>query len=469
VTRTAALGVFLSLFFVMGAPTATSGAEWFVASGGHGDGSRASPFGRVQQGLDAAGPGDLVSLLPGTFVESVHTSKAGEPRAPITLRALSGRGTVIITSRGRVASIQNPYNVLDGLILDGQYGADDIVRVATAASGFILRNTEVRRTSSDAIDLGSPADVLIENCLIHHALNAAGGRTDSHGIVASAVRRLVVRNTEIHTFSGDGIQLDPDRAAPGWSDVLIERCRIWLGPLPAAENGFPAGTTPGENAVDTKSNRRYGRAQLTVRDTEAWGFHHGLIQNMAAFNLKESTDVLLDRITVHDSEIAFRLRGPGPNDGVRVTVANAVIYDSEVAFRYEDNIERLRIWNCTIGSSVPQPFVAASSNRAGLDVQNLLVLGRALPPEASAGSNRAVAATSFIDAGVGHDYRLRPTSPAVDAGTTLPAVTRDRAGTLRPQGAAYDVGAYERPRGPEPRRPPRSRVTSAASAPGPGT
>jgi hypothetical protein len=454
VTRTGAVGVILALFFVMGAPTASSGAEWFVVPGGHGDGSRASPFGRIQQGLDTARPGDIVSVTAGTFVESVATSRNGEARSPITLRAISGRGTVVITSRGRVVSIQHPHYVLDGLILDGQYGADDIVRLTAAASGFTLRNTEVRRTSNDAIDLGSPTDVLIENCLIHHALNAAGGRTDSHGIVASAVRRLVVRNTEIHTFSGDGIQLDPARAAPGWTDVLIERCRIWLGPLPAAENGFPAGTTPGENAVDTKSNVRYGRAQITIRDTEAWGFHHGLIENMAAFNLKESTDVLLDRVTVHDSEIAFRLRGPGPNGGVRVTITNAVIYDSEVAFRYEDNIERLQIWNCTVGSGVVRPFVPASSSQSGLNVQNLLMLGAALPPEAADGSNRAVASTTFVDAGAGHDYRLRPGSPAVDAGTTLPGVTVDRAGTPRPQGRAFDIGAYERPRqGPASRGP----------------
>jgi hypothetical protein len=292
--------------------------------------------------------------------------------------------------------------------------------------------------------MGSPTDVLIENCLIHHALNPSAGRTDAHGIAASAVRRLTIRNTEIHTYSGDGIQLDPARAAPGWTDVLVERCRIWLGPLPRAENGFPAGAIPGENAIDTKASGRFDRARLTIRDTEAWGFQHGLLQNMAAFNLKENIDAVLDGITVHDSEIAFRLRGPGPNGGARVTLANAVIYGADVAFRYEDNIERLQVWNCTLGRDVGRPFVAASSNRSGLDVQNLLLLGDALPGEAAAATNRVVDATSFVDPGAGHDYRLRPGSPAVDAGVTLPAVRHDRAGTSRPQGRAYDIGAYER-------------------------
>ena len=40
------------------------------------------------------------------------------------------------------------------------------------------------------------------------------------------------------------------------------------------------------------------------------------------------------------------------------------------------------------------------------------------------------------------DYHLRATSPGIDAGLTV-AVPIDYAGTTRPQGAAYDIGAYE--------------------------
>src|SRR5918995_303186 len=119
---------------------------------------------------------------------------------------------------------------------------------------------------------------------------------ETQRIVAAAVRRLVVRNPEIHPFSGDGIQLDPSRASPGWDDVLIEHCRIWLEPLSGVENGFQAGTTPGENAVDTKASGRHARARLTIRDIEAWGFQHGVIQNMAAFNLKENIEAIVDGV-----------------------------------------------------------------------------------------------------------------------------------------------------------------------------
>jgi hypothetical protein len=274
-------------------------------------------------------------------------------------------------------------------------------------------------------------------------LNAADGRTDAHGIVAGAARDLTIRNTEIHTFSGDGFQIDPGRAAPGWDRVTIEGSRIWLAPLPAAENGFPAGAVPGENAVDTKVGSTLPRATITIRDTIAWGFRGGLISNMAAFNLKENIDATVDRVTVYDSEIAFRLRGAGAAaTGAWVTVKNAVVYDTTKPFRYEDDIQNLKIWNSTLGSDVTNPFQAASSGSAGLEVRNLLVLGPALPSQAAHPSNLAVGPEAFVNAAV-HNYALAAGTPPIDAGVALSGVTTDRAGTSRPQGGGPDVGAYE--------------------------
>ena len=429
--------------------------EWFVSAGGSGNGSASAPFGRIQEGLSAAQSGDVVTVAGGTYPEALRTVRSGAAGAPIRLRAAAGRGSVVVTAPGRVLTVGHAYLIVEGLVLDGQYGLDETVRISNQGEFFELLNTEVRRSSRDLIDMGSAQGVLVDGCLIHHALNAAEGRTDAHGIVAGAVRDLTVRNTEIHTFSGDGLQVDPGRAVPGWSHVTIEGSRIWLAPLPAAENGFAAGTVPGENAVDTKAHAAAARATMVIRDTVAYGFRGGLITNMAAFNLKENVSVEVDRVTVYDSEIAFRLRGPtsGTAPGARVTLVNAVVYDTLTAFRYENNIEELRIWNSTLGLGITRPFQAASSAASGLEVRNLLVLG-ALPKEAGglAGSdtqepahgNMSVGADAFVNAAA-HDYRLAPRSAAIDAGIALAGVATDRAGVQRPHGSAFDVGAYERP------------------------
>jgi len=240
-------------------------------------------------------------------------------------------------------------------------------------------------------------------------------------VVAGAVRRLTIRDTEIHTFSGDGLQVDPGRAEPGWDDVTVERSKIWLEPLPAPENGFATGVVPGENAIDTKKSATSVRSRLVVRDTIVSGFRAGLIGNMAAFNLKEYVDATLDGVTVFNSEIAFRLRGPAT--GARVLVKNAVVHDVLTAFRYEDNVQNLRIWNSTVGLNVTRVFEAASAPAATLDVRNLLTV-QALPNALRAPSNLVVAATAFVNAAA-YDYHLAAGSPALDAGERLADVSID--------------------------------------------
>jgi hypothetical protein len=420
----------------LGAPA--QAADWFVAPGGVGNGSGSFPFGRIQDALNAARAGDVITVAPGTYNESLSTVRNGAATTPVTLRASQPR-TALVTRLGRVLTVGHAYLVVDGLVLDGQYGPDDTVRVTANGDFLQLLNTEIRRSTKDLIDLASPEGVVIDGCLIHHALNAAGGRTDAHGVVAGAVRNLTVRNTEIHTFSGDGLQVDPGRAAPGWDLVTVESSKIWLAPLPAPENGFAAGVVPGENAIDTKQSSTNVRSRLIVRDTIASGFRGGLITNMAAFNLKEYVDATVDGVTVSDSEIAFRLRGPGT--GARVLVKNAVVHGVTTAFRYEDNIQGLRIWNSTVGANVTRAFQAASAPAATLDVRNLLSMS-ALSAEASAASNLRVTAAAFVNAAA-DDYHLAAGSPALNAGERLDEVTVDREGVERPQGGAYDAGAYE--------------------------
>ncbi len=413
--------------------------DWWVAPGGDGDGSPGDPFGSVQEGLNVAAAGDVVRILPGAYQESLVTVRSGTEGARISLRGEPG-GEVLVTASGEVLEVEHSHLTFEGLTFDGQYGTSDLLKVRDGGSFLTLRDCELRRTSRDCVDMGAPTDILIEGCLIHRCLNPNG---DAHGVVGGAARRVTIRDSEIHTFSGDAVQFDPGREPPGWDDVLIEGCRLWLAPLSQDENGFPAGTVPGENAIDTKTwDDAPFRARLTVRNTVTYGFRDN-ISNMAAFNLKEKIDAVVDGTTVYESEIGFRLRGPTSHPGALVELRNAVVYEVDKAVRYEDDIQDLKIYNMTLGSGVNEPFEEAAADAATLEVRNLLLLGVELPPEATGdSSNLAVDATSFVDA-AGDDYRLVESSPAVDAGTTIENVVSDRDGTPRPQGAAYDIGAYE--------------------------
>jgi hypothetical protein len=60
----------------------------------------------------------------------------------------------------------------------------------------------------------------------------------------------------------------------------------------------------------------------------------------------------------------------------------------------------------------------------------------------SSQSNNLLTDPGFVNAAAG-DFRLRFDSPAIGAGESLPEVAVDIEGTRRPQGSAYDIGAYE--------------------------
>lgn len=422
---------------------AASAESLHVAPGGTGTGTAADPFGRIADALAVAGAGDEVVLAPGTYTERIRTVRGGTSAERRVVIRAERNGTALLTSAaGTVLRVSHPFVTVRGLVLDGQYGAFDTVIVDTAASGFVFQRVEVRRSTRDCVDVRAPANVVVDGALVHHCLNPANGRTDAHGIVAGAVRDLTIRNTRIHTFSGDAVQLDPDRAAPGWDRVTIDNCQFWLEPLAAGENGFAAGVVPGENAVDTKTSATAGRASIMIRRTRAWGFRDGLIGNMAAFNIKENVDAVFDRVTVSRSEIAFRLRGPGANGGAWARIQNAVVYDVATAIRYEDDIERVEVWNVTLGGAISRLFQAASSRATGLDVQNVLYVSSARPSELTGGSNMAAPPSTFADAGA-HDYHLASGSLAIDAGVTLLAVTTDLDGVRRPVQGRWDLGAYE--------------------------
>lgn len=432
-------------FVVLVTVASSSAAEYFVKPGAlGGNGSAATPFGTIAAALQVAQAGDVVTLTPGTYRERVATVRGGTAASPITIRGAQGAAATFVTVPGETMRVLHPYVVVAGVTFDAQYADADAIRITSAATGFILRDSEVRRATRDCIDISAPAGVVIERAKVHHCLNAAGGRTDAHGIVAGAVAGLTIRDTEIHTFSGDGVQVDPGRSAPGWSGVTIERCLIWLAPLPAPENGFPAGAVTGENAVDTKASSAYPRATIVVRDTVARGFRTGLVSNMAAFNLKESIAAQIDRVTVSESEIAFRLRGGGSvlTAGAQVRLQNVVIHDVVTAMRYEDNLRDFKAYHVTVGMGVTRAFQAASSDRVGLDVRNSLFVAAALPVEAPASTNRAVSSAVFVNA-ANDDYHLLGGAQPIDSVTPLSGVPTDRDGAPRPVNGAADQGAYE--------------------------
>ncbi|MGD8238808.1 MAG: right-handed parallel beta-helix repeat-containing protein [Armatimonadota bacterium] len=419
-------------------------------------GSREAPFKTIGHALAIVEPGDTVIVGDGKYEEALALRRGGESDARrVTLRA-ENRRKALVAPKGRALTLDADYVSVVGLVFDAEYGNNTCVWAKGQGIEFI--DCEIRRAGrtgpgryGDGLQFFDSRDGLVENCYIHHNLASDGtSRDDSHGVRFSHSYDMVVRGCRIELCSGDCIQADPNREP--WDNILIEGCELYGGRMPAndpfAHPRYPPTMSPGEDGIDTKCDPNAPRPHIVVRDCYVGGFC-GPIGNAAAFNIKERCDAVIDRCTVFDSFICFRLRGPTSRGGSHVTVTNTVMHSSDIGVRYEDKIEQLKLWNNTWGGAIRQPFLSAGGYGDGFEVKNCLFLAEGKPQEAGDPSNLAVGTSAFVvpaDHEWGQvEYHLAADSPAIDKGVALPQVKADRDGVGRPRGARYDVGAYERP------------------------
>ncbi|MBN1676548.1 MAG: right-handed parallel beta-helix repeat-containing protein [Kiritimatiellae bacterium] len=389
-------------------------------------------------------PGDRVLFKRGgVWEESLSVSSSGACGSPITFGAY-GSGAAPLLRR---LTTYGDETVFEDITVDRAKASGDAVRVLSATN-CVLRRLTIRNGTSDGVDADKADGLLIDSCLIHHFL--AGSFTDqadAHGVVTTDTRGLVIRKTEIHHVTGDSFQTDPDRDTNTPDAILIEDCHFWTAPLAQDFNSlWLAGQRPGENAIDTKMVTSawdgVTRCRITLRNIVAHGWmQDAYIANKAAFNMKEKIEAVFDGVTVYDCEIAFRLRGARGN--ADTTLANAVVYDCETSIRAEDDLSNLKLYNNTFGNNIGTYFQwAGGSGGVGTwDVRNNAFMG-SKPSIASHSSNKAVTRSDFVNADA-RDYHVDSDCALVDAGVPLSAVTQDRDRVSRPQGAAYDVGAYE--------------------------
>jgi len=402
-----------------------------------GDGSMASPFTDLQDGVDAAQPGDTVHALAGTY-GAIVTRTDGADGTPITILSEEPR-QAIVQSDGTALEIDHSFHIFEGLVFDSTFAADD--GVVGGGSNIEFIDVEIMNAGQDCVDLRDSRDILFDSSVIHHCVRQfdPDNNPDAHGITGDSVFDLTVRDSEIYMVTGDAVQLSPSRAA--WDNVLVERTTMWSGPLDISVNGWEQGDPIGENAFDSKVgdelNGDGARPKATFRDVVAHGWRNS-ISNQGAFTIKEEVDFVLDRATIYDCEIGGRLRAPA-----QVRWQNVVMYDLDLGFRLEEGLSAPLIYNTTLGGQISTLLDDDGTDPVDTMMRNVLFLADAVPPLAAGdASNLAVDGTVFEDA-AGHDYRLVLGSAPTDVGIELAEVTDDRLGVPRPFGAAFDIGAYE--------------------------
>lgn len=150
------------------------------------------------------------------------------------------------------------------------------------------------------------------------------------------------------------------------------------------------------------------------------------IHNTGTWDGKISFGILL---TVGSNNVAYNNLVVNNQGGIRADTGNLVynntVYGNGLGHGGECCYEAMRITGATARNNIVFNNAVNSIYNSGGTVSNNLTTD---PKFVSSSSN---------------DFRLQSTSSAIDKGMTLTAVPSDFNGVPRPQGASYDIGAYE--------------------------
>jgi len=433
-----------------------SATEWHVdaTAPGGGDGSVSAPFQYIQDGIDNAQPGDVVHVHGGTYSESLTTVRSGSATTPITVSAWAD-DTVWVSKNSRVLSLQHQHIIVDGINFDGQFTGDDgMVRFHDGSDYSTLRRSEIANAGDHQLWIDAD-DVLIEDVYVHHAISNYGPLIDAHNIHVTDASSVTIRRTQAAFATGDILHFERD-AYPTY-DILVEDCDFGIALLDVNTNGVIAGTAITDNVIDIQNSTIDPNAfkeALTIRRCHLYGSFASRSVKGEALDLKHRwRDVHIEGNLLYDNTLAIQMRAPSTD----YLIANNLIFGNTQAFEFEDGVGGIEIASNTIyGHAIIQshtgvlPGLLEWKNNIFLQAEEGEWLGTydhnlfwLVPASWPASMGNIEADPDLADPNA-LNFRLAFDSPAVDAGIEVTSVTIDLEGVLRPQGQAYDLGAYER-------------------------
>ncbi len=397
------------------APAGTAlAAQYYVAPSGNdsNSGASASPWRTLQKAANTVAPGDIVHVADGTYA-GMNVSRSGTAASPITFKA---EGSNVLVNSRNSSTDDNinlegaSYIIIDGFVVEDAQRAG--IRVVEA-TGVIVRNNRVARSDHTGILTGwTPGIQIIDN--------VSYGAVAQHGIYVANSRvspdDVVIRGNESYGNGQNGIQLNGD---------------CWEG-----GDGIISGAIIEDNLVHDNNWKGFSLISVQgsmIRNNVIW--NNGISAGAGGIHLvdqpdcsKPSNSNVVVNNTISEPRIA----------GIRISLSSAanVIFNNLVVASSSDY---------TIVDEVTGNWIDTSSNILRTSSTGL-----------------------FANAGTG-DFHLADGSAAISAGRSgyqsASAPGTDRDGNARPQGGAFDAGAYEKSGS----APPSDTTPPTVSVTAPGT
>lgn len=360
----------------------------------------------------------------------------GTASAPVIF---SGNGNPVFTGQ---VTISGSYVIVENIVVDG-----GIVRFS--GNHLVLRNSEVKNnrgthskttvsTSSGSSDL-----VVFRNVIHDNGEWQSSAENDFHGVSGSGpLQRYWILENEMYHHGGDSVQVGHGQGN-SITGVYVGRNRLHHDR---------------ENAVDLKEvsnsvvseNTMYGYRDTSSSEGAAVVIHYCPVQATVVNNLIYDSQVGISTSSLNSScdgtsitnrfvgNVIHSTLGPGLQGwgtGKVTQIVNNTFYAIGGA--------AIDLTNAASGSVIENNIF---SNVSGSDIS-------ASGTVTERNNLRDGTSPLFVNP-AGGDFRLQSSSPAIGAGvasTTYSgfqsvygsSIAVDRAGSVRPAGGSWDVGAYE--------------------------
>lgn len=418
--------LILACAFACVAPAGTYAATYYVSTQGNDGqpGTASKPFATLQYAVNIAAPGDTILVTAGTYV-GCRIENSGGQNLPKTLQAAPG-ASVLINKPGpgnkhnSIVEVENFGATVTDWVISGfevanspKYGID--VRVTNRIT---VQNNHVHNSALTGIFTAFSNYVLIQNNETDH--------NGEHGIYQSNSSVYpTINGNKSHDNADSGIHMNGDISEQPGNGLVqfatVENNVIW-------ENGLSGGSGINCDGVESslfRNNLLYNNHASGISLYAIDGAHGS--SNNQVFN---NTIVMAP-----NSRYVINI----PHDSGKAPVGNVI--KNNILYTPDSNHGAVLIATKTVSGFQSDDNVVVNhfSDNGG---NSLLTLKQWQALGYDMHSIVATPAQLFVDP-ANNNYALKAGSPAIDAGVSLSQVPTDILGVKRPQGLAYDIGAYE--------------------------
>jgi parallel beta helix pectate lyase-like protein/List-Bact-rpt repeat protein len=376
-------------------------------------GAITAPWRTLQKAANTVRAGDLVIVRAGHYA-GLYLTTSGTASDPITFRG----------EPGAIVDAPNP-TTPDGINLEGaSYVVIEnftVTGVPRAGIRSVMNHhVTIRGNAGDlngrwGILTGFSDDLLIEN-------NSMSRSQAEHGIyVGNSGDRPVIRRNHVWGNNANGIHMNGDLSQGG--DGIISGAVVEGNII--HDNGVAGGS--GINCDGVQSS--------IIRNNLLYNNHaSGISLYQIDGGQPARNNQILNNTIIEASDARWAINIQNASTGN--VVRNNILYNLH-SFRGSIDIS---------SDSLPGFVSDANVVMDRLSIDGTRVTLAAWRSTTGQDSHSIIATPAVLFANfAGNDYHLSATSPARDAGATVADVKEDLEGAPRPQGPAYDIGAYEFP------------------------